>query len=88
MKSSAAASLPAVVVMILEDGLSLASFAMGLLYLHNSDGIARMLMRKRNPAEEPLDSADTNFRPSDSPQSARQPDMTRPEDVKLFLFAM
>lgn len=88
MKSSAAAGLPAVVVMILEDGLSLASFAMGLLYLHNSDGIARMLMRKRNPSEEPLDSPDNSFRPSLPAPPAHQPEMTRPEDVKLFLFAM
>jgi hypothetical protein len=88
LKSAAAASLPAIVVMILEDGLSLASFAMGLLYLHNSDGIARMLMRKRNPTEEPLNSPDNSFRPSLSAPPAQQPEMTRPEDVKLFLFAM
>lgn len=78
---SAAASLPAALVMILEDSLSLVSFAMGLLYLHNSDGIARILMRKRSRSEESAN-PDDNFRPS------QQSEMTRPEDVKLFLFAM
>jgi hypothetical protein len=68
-------------VMILEDSLSLVSFAMGLLYLHNSDGIARILMRKRSRSEESAN-PDDNFRPS------QQSEMTRPEDVKLFLFAM
>jgi hypothetical protein len=87
LKSAAAASLSTTVVMILEDTLSLASFAMGLLYLHNSDGIARMIMRKRNPADEPLNSPDSSFRPSLS-ESPAVPEMTRPEDVKLFLFAM
>lgn len=87
LKSSVAATLPATLVMILEDGLSLASFAMGLLYLHNSDGIARMLLRKRNPADEPLNSPDHSSGPSVSAQPA-QAEMRRPEDVKLFLFAM
>eukprot|EP00746_Dinoflagellata_sp_MGD_P014466 gnl/MRDRNA2_/MRDRNA2_131707_c0_seq1.p1 gnl/MRDRNA2_/MRDRNA2_131707_c0~~gnl/MRDRNA2_/MRDRNA2_131707_c0_seq1.p1 ORF type:complete len:175 (-),score=34.78 gnl/MRDRNA2_/MRDRNA2_131707_c0_seq1:428-952(-) len=87
LKSTAATNLPAILVMILEDSLSLVSFAMGLLYLHNSDGIARMLMRKRNPAEEPLDSPNSSFRPSLATQPV-EPEMTRPEDVKLFLFAM
>lgn len=82
LKSNAATCLPAVVVMVLEDGLSFASFLLGLIYLHNSDGIARMILRKR--------AGDSNADRAPAPNAAAppQPQQTRPEDVKLFLFAM
>lgn len=92
LRSTAAEALPACVVMCIEDGLSLLSFAIGLLYLHHSDGISRALFRKRTgtdavtPGTEAVTPTPTP--PPVAPQADAPRPPARPEDVKLFIFAM
>lgn len=85
LKSSAAGVLPEMVVMLLEDGLSIMSFVVGTFYLHNSEGITRMLLRKRT-GQSPSPEAN-EVEPVSQPEIAQhRARLTR--DIKLFLFAM
>merc|ERR1719191_1481821 len=39
--------MPWYIIMAIEDGLSVMSFVVGLLYLHHTDGVSRALFSKR-----------------------------------------
>lgn len=74
LRSANGQAMPWYIIMALEDGLSVMSFVVGLLYLHNSDGISRALF-KRAPA-------------SSQGELSSPAGPTRPEDMKLFYYAM
>jgi len=74
IRSATGQAMPWYIIMAIEDGLSVMSFVVGLLYLHNSDGISRALF-KRAPA-------------SSQGELSGSPVPTRPEDMKLFYYAM
>lgn len=84
VRSAYGQAMPWYIIMVIEDGLSLMSFAVGLLYLHHSDGISRTLFRKRMAAPERSESsAATSQGGTSSP-----PSPGRPEDMKLFFYAL
>jgi hypothetical protein len=83
LKSAAAGALPSVVTMILEDALSITSFVVGILYLHNTEGIARMLLRKRTAQSPEMNEVAPIPQPDPTQQRA-----SLSRDLKLFLFAM
>jgi hypothetical protein len=83
LKSAAAGALPAAAVMVLEDTLSIVSFVVGVLYLHNSEGITRTLLRKRTVQSPEANEVEPVSEPDVVQYRAR---MSR--DIKLFLFAM
>jgi len=81
VRSSTGQALPWYIIMAIEDGLSVLSFVVGLLYLHHTDGISRALFRKRMGAPE--------GNPATSPaETSAPPSPARPEDMKLFFYAM
>jgi len=81
VRSATGQAMPWFVIMVIEDGLSLMSFVVGLLYLHHTDGISRALFRKRTGTME--GSSTTSQGEVSSP-----PSPARPEDMKLFFYAM
>eukprot|EP00746_Dinoflagellata_sp_MGD_P012504 gnl/MRDRNA2_/MRDRNA2_126710_c0_seq1.p1 gnl/MRDRNA2_/MRDRNA2_126710_c0~~gnl/MRDRNA2_/MRDRNA2_126710_c0_seq1.p1 ORF type:complete len:176 (-),score=15.74 gnl/MRDRNA2_/MRDRNA2_126710_c0_seq1:590-1117(-) len=83
LKSAAAGALPSVVVMILEDALSITSFVVGVLYLHNTEGIAQMLLRKRTAQSPEMN----EVAPIPQPDATQQR-TSLSRDLRLFLFAM
>jgi hypothetical protein len=85
LKSAAAGALPVVVTMILEDALSISSFVVGILYLHNTEGITQMLLRKRTASSPSPEMNEVE--PLPQPDVAQQR-ASLSREIKLFLFAM
>merc|ERR1719265_86871 len=80
IRSTTGQALPWYIIMAIEDGLSMMSFVVGLLYLHHTDGISRALFRKNTGTQE----GDSSVSQGQSPE----PSPARPEDMKLFFYAM
>lgn len=85
IRSATGQAMPWYIIMAIEDGLSVMSFVVGLLYLHHTDGISRAIFRKR--VGTPEGSAATTSTESQGEMSA-PPAPARPEDMKLFFYAM
>jgi len=81
VRSATGQAMPWFVIMAIEDGLSIMSFVVGLLYLHHTDGISRALFRKRVGASEGSSGTSQG-------ETAAPPSPARPEDMKLFFYAM
>merc|ERR1719265_1259018 len=81
VRSAAGQAMPWYIIMAIEDGLSVMSFVVGLLYLHHTDGISRAIFRKR--VGTPEGSSATSQGEMSAP-----PAPARPEDMKLFFYAM
>merc|ERR1719265_2169127 len=77
IRSATGQAMPWYIIMAIEDGLSVMSFVVGLLYLHHTDGISQVLFRKHVITAE---------RSSASSQPA-QTSPSHPEDMKLFFYA-
>merc|ERR1719379_3031282 len=75
VRSATGQALPWYIIMGIEDGLSMMSFVVGLLYLHHTDGISRALFRKSTQ--------DGNSAASPG-ETSEPPSPARPEDMKLF----
>lgn len=81
IRSATGQAMPWYVIMAIEDGLSVMSFIVGLLYLHHTDGISRTLFRKRVMTPE-------GSSPPAQGEMSASPSPSRPEDLKLFFYAM
>uniref|UniRef100_A0A7S2B4T3 Uncharacterized protein n=1 Tax=Alexandrium andersonii TaxID=327968 RepID=A0A7S2B4T3_9DINO len=102
LRSSCAKTWHWAVTMMLEDGLSLASFVVGLLYLHHSDGALLSVFAKRMAASpEGAAAAVAAFGASsertsgtEASQGPAQPAPLAPRDrvarqsIRLFYFAL
>eukprot|EP00746_Dinoflagellata_sp_MGD_P166189 gnl/MRDRNA2_/MRDRNA2_95919_c0_seq1.p1 gnl/MRDRNA2_/MRDRNA2_95919_c0~~gnl/MRDRNA2_/MRDRNA2_95919_c0_seq1.p1 ORF type:complete len:160 (+),score=28.11 gnl/MRDRNA2_/MRDRNA2_95919_c0_seq1:107-586(+) len=80
VRSATGQALPWYIIMAIEDGLSMMSFVVGLLYLHHTDGISRALFRKNTGTQEGTSTV--------SQGESAAPSPARPEDMKLFFYAM
>merc|ERR1719453_2090862 len=76
IRSTTGQAMPWYIIMAIEDGLSVMSFVVGLLYLHHTDGVSRTLFRKRVMTPE------GSSPPSQGEMSA-SPSPSTPEDLKL-----
>mmetsp|Transcript_23045 Transcript_23045/g.52891 ORF Transcript_23045/g.52891 Transcript_23045/m.52891 type:complete len:141 (+) Transcript_23045:138-560(+) len=84
LRSARAQTFDWLLVATLEDSISLLSFALGLLYLHYSEGSAlSILLRKGSTDNHSAYAADNALRPADA---AAARDARRP--IRLFYFAM
>jgi len=85
LRSPCSQGLHWALVMFMEDGMSMMSFALGLLYLNSRNGAAMSLLTKcvaRNNQAEP-----SNVDPQ-QPVDAAEALPTRQKPVRLFYFAM
>merc|ERR1719265_224170 len=76
IRSTTGQAMPWYIIMAIEDGLSVMSFVVGLLYLHHTDGVSRALFSKRI------------FGGASEGEISASPAAIRPEDMKLFCYAM
>lgn len=83
LKSAAAGALPATVTMMMEDALSITSFVVGILFLNNTEGLARVLLRKRTAQSPEMNEVAPIPQPDATQQQA-----SLSRDIRLFLFAM
>merc|ERR1719265_2967527 len=77
IRSTTGQAMPWYIIMAIEDGLSVMSFVVGLLYLHHTDGISRVLFRKHVITAEG----------SSASSQPAQTSPSHPEDMKLFFYA-
>lgn len=95
LRSSHAASVPWLAVMVVEDSLSLLSFAIAVLYLHHSQGASLAALAKRvtmsplrSTRAPQADAQPPRDRAAGSTSMNVAPTRLEPEDVRFVLFAI
>lgn len=95
LRTPHASNLHWVLIMAVEDMLSLTSFAIALMYMHGGHGLTLAALAKRltmlpaRPASTPQAHGTSQGAFSSRDQAAAAgPTRMQPEDVKLFFFAM
>eukprot|EP00933_Yihiella_yeosuensis_P072674 TRINITY_DN8114_c0_g1_i1.p1 TRINITY_DN8114_c0_g1~~TRINITY_DN8114_c0_g1_i1.p1 ORF type:complete len:134 (+),score=32.24 TRINITY_DN8114_c0_g1_i1:195-596(+) len=84
LRSKYAHSLPHVAIMALEDGMSMLSFAVGLLYLHRSNGAPLALLAKCVSS----DAEEFDFDASGSALATTGASATAAQRIRLFSVAL